>query len=70
MAARYKIVTFKGEQLWQGKDDDTVITLLTETHTGIKIRRRLKKNLATVRSDATRHAHCVAVCAFHAVWLY
>jgi DNA-directed RNA polymerase subunit RPC12/RpoP len=45
---RYKIVTFKGEQLWQGQDDDTIITLLTETHAGIKIRRRLKKNLATV----------------------
>eukprot|EP00041_Stephanoeca_diplocostata_P009287 m.142541 g.142541 ORF g.142541 m.142541 type:complete len:277 (+) comp17679_c0_seq7:1074-1904(+) len=49
---KYKVLDFAGEQLWQGQHDDTVITLVNEVHTGIKIRRRRKADLKSAPSNA------------------
>jgi hypothetical protein len=42
---RYNVIAYEAEQLWQGRDDDTEITLLRETFEGVKIRRRKKAAL-------------------------
>ena len=39
-AKKYKVVAYDAEQLWQGQNTETLITLLKETHDGIKIRPR------------------------------
>lgn len=38
-AKKYGVVSYVGEQLWQGKDDLTVVTVVKE-HRGIQIKRR------------------------------
>ena len=48
------MVHFEGEQLWQGANDATVITLLKDEHEGIKIKRRSRKSLI-VRQDTFGH---------------
>ena len=45
MPTRYGVVAYDGEQLWQGKDDDTVVRLVKTSHEGIKIRRRRNRDL-------------------------
>lgn len=47
-AKKYKVVEYSGEQLWQGRDDQTKITLVSEQFTGIKIRRRSTVDLSAV----------------------
>jgi len=47
-AKKYKVVAFDAEQLWQGQNDDTVITLLKEDHAGIEIKRRKKSSLVPI----------------------
>eukprot|EP00039_Didymoeca_costata_P030909 m.32061 g.32061 ORF g.32061 m.32061 type:complete len:555 (+) comp8374_c0_seq1:166-1830(+) len=42
-AKKYKVIEYESEQLWQGRNDDTVITLLKETFDGVKIGRRKKQ---------------------------
>ena len=51
---KYGVVDFEGEQLWQGQNDRSVITLLKEEHSGIQIRRRLKANLRTPTPGSKR----------------
>ena len=60
---RYQVVFYDGEaQLWQGKDDAKIITLLKATHSGVVINRRplnklgAKKELTT--SLATQNSKC------------
>lgn len=45
MTRDIQVVAYEGEQLWQRVHDDVVISLLTETFEGIKIRRRLKRDV-------------------------
>eukprot|EP00040_Diaphanoeca_grandis_P039621 m.259620 g.259620 ORF g.259620 m.259620 type:complete len:923 (-) comp38391_c0_seq1:45-2813(-) len=47
-AKKYNIVHCKKDQLWQGQDDDEVITLLKDAHTGIVINRRKRTQLKGV----------------------
>lgn len=56
---KYDVVAFEGEQLWQGTNDNTVIVLTKEVHTGIKIKRRKKKDLrsAPTNSKSTGFGH-------------
>eukprot|EP00037_Helgoeca_nana_P030602 m.379770 g.379770 ORF g.379770 m.379770 type:complete len:1270 (+) comp28230_c0_seq24:374-4183(+) len=51
-AKKYGVVEFEGEQLWQGQNDDTVIRLVKQVHSGIKIKRRQKKDLKSAPKDA------------------
>ena len=50
-AKKYGIVAFDGEQLWQGQNDATVITLVEELHDGITIKRRRRSALNRVKSS-------------------
>lgn len=47
-AKKYKVLAFDAEQLWQGQNDSTVITLLKETHDGVEIKRRKKSSLVNI----------------------
>ena len=52
-AKKYKVVGYDAEQLWQGQNDATVVTLLKTTHDGIKIRpRRSMKNKRTANAKS------------------
>eukprot|EP00039_Didymoeca_costata_P021301 m.344108 g.344108 ORF g.344108 m.344108 type:complete len:874 (+) comp23844_c0_seq1:173-2794(+) len=44
-AKKYKVVDYEGMQLWQGQDDNVVITLLKDTHDGVVINRRKRAKL-------------------------
>eukprot|EP00729_Bicosta_minor_P007943 gene7943-15057_t len=49
-AKKYKVLAFDAEQLWQGQNDSTVITLLKETHDGVKLpKRRARMQPSTSR---------------------
>ena len=49
---KHGIVSYNGEQLWQGTSNNTVIVLESETHTGIEIRRRTKASVASIQQNA------------------
>lgn len=49
---KYGVVAFEGEQLWQGQNDHTEITLLKEVHTGIKIKRRKRADLKSAPANS------------------
>ena len=46
-AKKYNVCTFNKDQMWQGADDNEVITLLKDTHDGILINRRKVADLRT-----------------------
>ena len=48
---RYGVIAFDGEQLWQGQNDATVITLVKEHHDGITIKRRRRSALNRVKTS-------------------
>lgn len=39
-AKKYGVVDYDAEQLWQGANDQTIITLLKNSHSGVKVPRR------------------------------
>jgi len=49
---KYEVVDYEGEQLWQGKNDKTIVTLLNENHEGIKIKRRKATDLKSAPKGA------------------
>lgn len=46
-AKKYNVCAFNKDQMWQGADDNEIITLLKDTHDGILINRRKNANLRT-----------------------
>ena len=62
-ARKYQVLFYDGEaQLWQGKDDAKIITLLKDTHSGVVINRRplnkLGAKVVLTTSLATQNAKC------------
>lgn len=47
-AKKYKVLIYEAEQLWQGQNDATKITLLKSTFDGVKVKRRRKADLVKV----------------------
>ena len=53
-AKKYHVLWYDADQLWQGKDDNVVITLLKDTHPGVVINRRRNKNLGGGKAGANK----------------
>eukprot|EP01147_Barroeca_monosierra_P003984 gene3984-6439_t len=51
-AKKYKVVDYEGEVLYQGSSDNVVITLLKDTHDGVEIKRRKKRQLRNPGQNA------------------
>lgn len=51
-AKKYHVVHANKDQLWQGQDDNEIITLLKDNHSGVLINRRLKTKVGGATANA------------------